>query len=156
MSSDADNSWIVLLGLYLWARAADVAPKVVKAVERAGADTYEALHPDEAHDHAIDVPANAMSTKALLRLMVDIGFANPRLAAAVARAESGGYPDAVGDQNTSFGLFQIHVPAHREYDRSQLLQPVANARAAYAISRGGTYWKPWTTYRTGAYKRFMR
>jgi hypothetical protein len=99
----------------------------------------------------------------LQRLAADVGFPDPSLAASVAYAESGGDPCAQGDPNigvhpcsgpngtsTSFGLWQIHTPAHPEYDPTRLLRdPTYNARAAYAISRGGTDWAPWSTFNKG-------
>lgn len=93
----------------------------------------------------------------LRQLAEQAGFPDPSLAAAVAMAESGGYAGAVGDQGTSFGLWQIHVPAHPEYKGKETLlaDPTFNAGAAMAISQRGTNWSPWTTYKTGAYQRWM-
>lgn len=84
-----------------------------------------------------------------------LGFAQPDVAAAVAMAESGGNARALGDQGNSYGLWQINVPAHPEYDRGQLFDPTYNGGAALKISSGGTNWQPWTTYNTGAYLAFM-
>ena len=86
-----------------------------------------------------------------------VGFPDPELAAAVAMAESGGNALATGDLmlGVSVGLWQINLRAHPEYSSSSLLDPTTNARAALAISKGGTDWNPWTTFRTGAYKRFL-
>jgi peptidoglycan hydrolase-like protein with peptidoglycan-binding domain len=91
----------------------------------------------------------------LVTLTASIGFPDPALAAAVAMAESGGNPYAVGDGGTSFGLWQIHMPAHPEFDASKLLEPNYNAHAALLISKSGTDWTPWTTYKTGAYKAYL-
>lgn len=103
----------------------------------------------------------------LQALAARIGFPDPSLAAAVAMAESGGNPCAQGDpnvgvhscegpngQSTSFGLFQVNVPANPQFDPTNLLDGTTNARAALAISKGGTDWTPWTTYRTGAYRQW--
>lgn len=84
-------------------------------------------------------------------LATSVGFPDPALAASVAMAESGGHTDAVGDSGTSFGLWQIHTPAHPEYTEAELMDATANARAAYKISSGGTNWKPWSTFNSGAY-----
>jgi Lysozyme like domain len=97
-----------------------------------------------------------MSLDDLRSLAASVGFPDPDLAAAVAMAESGGNPFAVGDGATSFGLWQIHAPAHPEFAASQLLTAAYNAHAALLISKSGTDWSPWTTFRTGAYKAFMR
>jgi hypothetical protein len=85
-----------------------------------------------------------------------VGFPDPALAAAVAMAESGGYTNAVGDVDLgkSIGLWQINLPSHPQYDPQALLDPTYNARAALAISSGGTDWSPWTTFRSGAYKTY--
>lgn len=37
--------------------------------------------------------------------------------------ESGWHPDAVGDKGTSFGLVQIHLPAHPHITKEQALNP---------------------------------
>jgi hypothetical protein len=95
-----------------------------------------------------------MDLAQLRALAASVGFVDPSLAAAVAMAESGGNSQAIGDNGNSFGLWQINIPSHPQYDGQSLLDPNANADAAFAISRGGQNWQPWTTYRTGAYKQF--
>jgi hypothetical protein len=101
------------------------------------------------------------------------GFAGGALdvALGVSWAESEGYSDAVGDYlqlqdpavsakwGPSIGLFQIRSlrdpnawgVLDRWRVRDLLLDPLYNARAAYAISLSGTDWHLWTTYRTGSY-----
>lgn len=96
----------------------------------------------------------ALSLSQLRALAASVGFPNPSLAAAVAMAESSGAPGAVGDDGSSFGLWQVHAPDHPSYDAAQLLEPGYNARAALAISLGGADWRPWSTYRHGDYLRF--
>jgi hypothetical protein len=75
------------------------------------------------------------------------GSASAELTAArVATAESSGNPAALSPTD-DIGLWQInagHGPL-ASYD------PVANAKAAIAISADGTDWSPWTTYTDGAY-----
>jgi hypothetical protein len=112
---------------------------------------------------------SALTIAQLQSLAASVGFPDPALAAAIAMAESGGNPCAQGDPNigsggyscttpngtsTSFGLWQVNTPANPRYDASSLLGATYNAQAAYAISRQGTNWNPWTTYRTGAYKHW--
>lgn len=84
-----------------------------------------------------------------------VGFPDPNLAAAVAYAESSGYSAAVGDNGKSIGLWQIHTPSHPEYDPQSLLVASYNAGAALSISKGGTDWAPWSTFKSGAYARFL-
>lgn len=93
------------------------------------------------------------------------GFAGDDLvtAVAVALAESGGNPNALGDTNIgsgtgSFGLWQINADAHPEYgpNFSQLYDPQTNANAAYAIySAAGDSFSSWTTFKTGSYAGFV-
>lgn len=92
----------------------------------------------------------------LVALARRVGFPDPELAAAVAMAESGGNAGAVGDNGTSFGLWQIHTPVHPQFSPQSMLDPTSNALAAFAISSQGTNWHPWTTFNTGAYKQFYR
>ena len=93
-------------------------------------------------------------------LAASTGFSDPDTAAAIAMAESSGNPDAVGDLSItppygSVGLWQINVKAHPQYDPQSLHDPNYNAQAALAVSSGGTNFRPWTTYNTGAYLKYM-
>lgn len=77
------------------------------------------------------------------------------IAVAVALAESGGDPNAVGDVNLgrSIGLWQINLAAHPEYSEDELYDPQTNANAAFAIYQAaGNSFSPWTTFKTGAYQ----
>lgn len=89
------------------------------------------------------------------------------MALAIARGESGWRPGAVGDRELadatwgpSIGLWQIRSlwadrGTGRTRDPDRLADPLFNARAAYAISRGGRDWSAWTVYRTGAYRAHL-
>jgi len=100
-----------------------------------------------------------MNFTQLRDLARSVGFPEDSLdiAAAVALAESSGNPNAVGDPQYgySYGLWQINLPAHPNYDPQSLFDPTYNAKAAFDISSGGDNWEPWTTYRTGAYEKYM-
>jgi hypothetical protein len=91
-----------------------------------------------------------MTVAQLQDLAASVGFPPDVVptAAAIAKAESGGYPDAYNTEG-SWGLWQVNLPNHPEYagDPSALYDPTTNARAALKISRGGTDFSPWTTYR---------
>lgn len=99
-----------------------------------------------------------MTLTELQQLAQSVGFPNPALAAAVAMAESGGDPNAYGDAQYggSIGLWQVNLPSHPNYSEQDLYDPTFNAKAALSISSNGTNWKPWTTYRTGAYLKYYK
>lgn len=88
------------------------------------------------------------------------GFTGPDLtiAVAVALAESGGNPLAAhvnADGSTDLGLWQINDRAHAALIASgDWRDPATNAKWAYTIWESSG-WGAWTTYRTGAYLRFL-
>lgn len=98
-----------------------------------------------------------MTPAELRQLANSVGFTAGAVdvAVAVALAESAGYPGAVGDAGASIGLWQVHTPSHPEYSPAQLKDPSYNAHAAYVISRAGTDWTPWSTYKNGAYLAYL-
>jgi cell wall-associated NlpC family hydrolase len=53
------------------------------------------------------------------------------------------------------GLWQINDRAHPDVTDAMAFDPLKNAQAAYRISGGGTNFKPWVTYNSGAYKKFL-
>lgn len=93
----------------------------------------------------------------LAALAFNAGFSagDAQTAAAIALAESRGVANAVGDGGTSFGLWQIHTPAHPEADQSKLFDPVYNASIAFSTWKMRKDFSPWTTFRNGDYKRFL-
>lgn len=99
----------------------------------------------------------ALSFRQLYQLARSVGLDDraARMAAAIGLAESGGRPGAVGDRGQSIGIWQIHTPSHPWASREQLKDPLYNARAMARISRGGRDWRPWTVFRSGAYRKFM-
>lgn len=84
------------------------------------------------------------------------------IAAAVALAESGGRSDALNatPPDYSVGPWQINYYGPLADSRTQRFgpanylraNPLANARAAVAISNGGQDFSAWTTYTNGAWK----
>jgi hypothetical protein len=120
-------------------------------------------------------PRVKLSLAELRDLAARAGFPASALdvSAAVAMAESRGYPSAAHIvtplqaaamnqlPERSFGLWQINTLAHPEYDESKLLDADYNARAAFAISVGGTDWDHWSVHNPGphgeppAYLQFM-
>lgn len=105
-------------------------------------------------DHPVP---NILNLTQLRELATAVGMAEPEVGAAIAMAESGGRVKAVGDHGDSIGLWQIHVPtAPKQWaNRDMLKHGGFNAQAAHAISNGGTNWEPWTTFRNGAYLKWM-
>lgn len=82
------------------------------------------------------------------------------VAVAVALAESSGIANRVGYNKDKYrsidrGLWQINSYWHKEYSDAQCFNAEECARAAYAISSGGSNWSPWTTYTTGVYSGYM-
>lgn len=90
------------------------------------------------------------------------------LAVAVALAESGGRTDALGDTGItgakwgpSVGLWQIRSlnadkGTGRTRDEIANRDPDTNARHAFEISGGGSNWKPWSAYTSGAHKAYFK
>jgi hypothetical protein len=79
-----------------------------------------------------------------------------RTALAVGGAESVDYTQFVGDHGSSFGPWQVHIPAHPEFNGPRMIHDwTYGAKAAYKISDGGRNWGPWTTFNTGAFRRFL-
>ena len=72
--------------------------------------------------------------------------AHALMAAEIARAESGGNPNAISPTD-DFGLWQINGV----HGSLATLNAYQNARSAVILSNNGTNWNPWTTYRIGAY-----
>jgi hypothetical protein len=97
----------------------------------------------------------------LAGLALSTGFTKEQAVTAVAIAirESGGNSDARGDvgiqtavYGPSIGLWQIRsLNAQKgtggERDEQANLNPATNAKHAYSISKGGTNWQPWSTYK---------
>lgn len=77
------------------------------------------------------------------------------IAAAIAMAESGGYPKAVNTANTNGttdrGLWQINS----SHGSQSVFDVLKNAQAAVAISGNGSNWAPWSTFNNGAYAKFL-
>lgn len=82
--------------------------------------------------------------------------------AAIALAESNGIDSAEchdcvpGVHENSYGLYQINLDAWGDqYTAQCLLDPICATGAAYAISKHGTDFTPWSTYKSKAYLQFL-
>ena len=154
--NDGEAILWVLIGAYLLDAFSRTKPVVREAQQRAtdaGVRAYEMIHDDVAHRHHL--PLQRIKKDELLRMTREMGFADPQMATAIILAESGGIPNALGDNGKSIGLFQIYIPAHPEVQADRLTEPYYNLWQAHRISKGGTYWKPWSTFKSGAYRRHL-
>lgn len=85
-------------------------------------------------------------------------------AIAIALAESGGDPNAYNPETAagappaegSYGLWQIYLHAHPEFQGVNLADPQENANAAFQIySQAGNSFRPWSTFKTGAFRKYI-
>lgn len=117
----------------------------------------------------------AMSMDAVADIAYGAGFRGAALetALAVAAAESGLNANAEGDValagqkapngktwGHSYGLWQIRTLIEEfgsgsPRDRKALVDAGHQARSAYAISAGGSNWRPWSVYTSGAYRKHL-
>jgi murein DD-endopeptidase MepM/ murein hydrolase activator NlpD len=110
-----------------------------------------------------------LSTDQLVALAKQVGFnqQNAVIAAAVAKAESGGGSGKLNNNpktgDLSYGLWQINMIGRMGPERlkqfgissyEQLYDPLTNARAAFILS-GGSNFKPWSVYKSGKYQSFL-
>jgi hypothetical protein len=97
-----------------------------------------------------------LSKEVILQIATRAGFPDPRVATAIALAESGGNPAARLNttREDSVGLWQINTRKH-PYTPEEMVDPIKNAAAAFQISNKGTNWRPWSTYKTGSYRKFL-
>jgi len=84
------------------------------------------------------------------------GFSGADLmtAVAIALAESSGDPTAINPEG-SYGLWQIYMPMHPEFSGVNLLDPQANAAAAFSVYSKAHGFQPWTTFGSGAYQKYL-
>jgi hypothetical protein len=106
--------------------------------------------------------ADELTSQELVELLAAAGFEGKALktAWAVAMRESRGHPTShnknASTGDNSYGLFQINMIGSLGVDRlakfqdkvgitkmADLLDPVANAKAAYYMTEGGTDWGSW-------------
>lgn len=138
-----------------------------------GARLFELLNPSQTYPRADHRGLNASDRPSTQRrpqgkgeqLPPDVvltiaqlaGFPDPKLAAAIAMAESGGWTNNINSnaREYSVGLWQINTKVH-PYTPADMADPMKNAAAAFQISRGGTYWKPWSVFTQNKYQAHQR
>lgn len=60
-----------------------------------------------------------------------------------------------GDNGTSVGIWQIHLPAHPDVTSACAMDLDCSTRAALRISNGGTNWNPWGAFTNGSYRKYL-
>lgn len=107
-----------------------------------------------------------LSADALVQVAQAAGFAGVDLSTsvAIALAESGGNASAYNPETAagtpagkgSYGLWQIYLNAHPEFQGVNLNDPQTNANAAFSLySAAGGSFAPWSTYKNMAYTSFV-
>jgi hypothetical protein len=148
--------------------APEAAPVAVQGPLSAGEPEAGAFTPQASAGFEAG-SGSSLSAVDVAKVYAQAGFTGDALVTmvAIARGESGWNPGAAGDTSItngtwgpSLGLSQIRsVNAQRGTggwrDADALLDPAFNARAAFAISNGGTDFGPWTVYSAGIYQQFV-
>lgn len=169
IDKETERAALLLLGVALLSKMADIFKQGAAlleegnaALQQGGASLYEMVHPEQ-KDHANDLPPNPkpgqgvkMPPSEILALAQLVGFPDPKLAAAVAMAESGGWTanTAITPREYSVGLWQINTKVH-PYTPEQMSDPMQNAIAAFNLFKKQG-WKPWSAYKNGSYKRHQQ
>lgn len=131
-----------------------------------GPDTGDFVGGTMGRASPINAGPGAVTTAQLAK---EAGFRGVSLiqAVAIAGAESNYSDGATGDTTItdakwgpSVGRWQIRslkaeTGTGQWRDANRLRDPAFNARAAYAISAGGSNWSPWSTYTNGTYRRHL-
>lgn len=151
-----EELFLIAAGVFILSKLgsflSDGMREVERSIQEGGAHLFERVHPEQ-RGHRDHLPGRQLTRAQLRAVVVRAGFPEPDVATAIALAESGGVPGALGDGGVSIGLFQINTRAHPSYANDDLKDPLKNAIAAYEISRGGSNWKPWSTWWANANRR---
>ena len=101
-----------------------------------------------------------LQEKSIKEKIQDVFGSNWRVAYAIMMAESHEKPNAINynsDRSKSIdrGLFQINSYWHPDVSIECAFDIDCNIKEAYRISKGGTNWTPWVTYKKGIYKKYL-
>lgn len=77
---------------------------------------------------------------------------------AIGKAESGLRTNATlsTSREYSVGPFQINLKAHPYVSEEDARNPSTAAKFAYILSGGGKNFRPWTTYTSGKYRKYLK
>lgn len=82
---------------------------------------------------------------------------NTSIATAIAKAESGLNPEALGDTNTKYpsaGIFQIRLLPNRGITKEQMFQVEENVKYARKLYESSG-WNPWSVWKNGSYEKYL-
>lgn len=116
--------------------------------------------------YTVTKETNKLTDAEIAKAAYDAGFRGQALetAIAVAIAEAHGNRTALNNRGEfSVGLWQINVNGYLSkrlnqwgYDSwTDLYDPFNNASAAYKLSKGGSKWGLWSTYKHGSHLKYM-
>lgn len=94
-------------------------------------------------------PSPAVATTSIptmIERFSDFYGVNREVMSRVIKCESGYNPNAEGDHGTSFGLSQIHLPAHPDITKEQALDPEFAIKFMAKEMSQGNSWK-WTCWK---------
>ena len=132
----------------------------------AGADGVEPPSPDDTVPAMPAPPTATVAPDTIALVASQAGWSGDDLvtAVAIALAESSGNPVAYNPEAVakvhgiptppgkgSYGLWQVYLFAHPEFEGWNLYDPQINAQAAYQIYNNAAGFNPWSTFGGGQY-----
>lgn len=91
--------------------------------------------------YAVSIINQGQASTSLIRDYVaaeaTLSGVNVQTALTIATNESGLNPNNVGDYGTSYGLWQIHLPAHKDISEEEALDPVWSTEFAMVQLKQG-------------------
>jgi hypothetical protein len=110
-----------LRGIFAATREIEISP-IIASAESKNADPPNPL-PTHQSLSSIKTVLSTNDVRAIVLSEARKAGVNPRLALWIASKESQFNPDAVGDNGTSYGIFQIHLPAHPDITIASATDP---------------------------------
>jgi lysozyme-like protein len=147
-----------------WTKLAILSAVVLTGCSGAG--------PGDSNDNS-DLTSGSGSGSGALSMATVIGLAHSAgvpfgnglaMAGAIAAAESSLNPSESSTNGPTSGcpsgsvdrgLWQINSCYHSSVSATCAFNPSCNAKAMAQISSNGTNWSPWSTYKNGAYKKYL-